>query len=203
MMQAIVHSIGAANLRKVRNWSWRKVRNRVTLRSTWALGNFMLRTVGEKSALATSRTEQMSDNLLMRARLLSKAITAIYDDELRPLEISSAQFALLSAICRTEPVTRAEIARLQHLNRSTLTRDLKAILSEGWIEEVRENADGRSRPIALTRLGRELILNAQPALRAAQAQAEALLGKDCMIAIVNIADRIMDQQTSVGLTQKP
>jgi DNA-binding MarR family transcriptional regulator len=145
----------------------------------------------------------MSDDLLMRARLLSKAITAIYDDELRPLEISSAQFALLSAICRIEPVTRAEIARLQHLNRSTLTRDLKAILSEGWIEEVRENADGRSRPIALTRLGRELILNAQPAWRAAQAHAEALLGKDSMIAIVSIADRIMDQQTSVGLTQKP
>ena len=151
---------------------------------------------GRKLAEAGRSSAGAGDSVLMRARLLSKAITAIYDDELRPLEISSAQFALLSAICRIEPVTRAEIARLQHLNRSTLTRDLKAILSEGWVEEVRENADGRSRPVALTRLGRELILNAQPGWAAAQAQAEALLGKDGTIAIKSIADRIMDHPTS-------
>ena len=56
----------------------------------------MLRMVGEKLALGTSLTEQMGNDLFVCARLLSKAITAIYDDELRPLEISAAEFALLS-----------------------------------------------------------------------------------------------------------
>jgi DNA-binding MarR family transcriptional regulator len=89
-------------------------------------------------------------------------------------------------------VTRAEIARLQHLNKSTLTRDLKAVLSAGWIEEVRETANGRSKPIALTRAGQQLMLNAQSAWLAAQAKTKALLGRDGMNAIRSITDRLMD-----------
>jgi hypothetical protein len=73
-----------------------------------------------------------------------------------------------------------------------LTRDLKAVLSEGWIEEVRVGANGRSRPVALTRAGKELMLIAQPAWLAAQVEAEALLGKDGMIAVICITDRIVD-----------
>jgi DNA-binding MarR family transcriptional regulator len=90
------------------------------------------------------------------------------------------------------PKSRAEIARLQHLNKSTLTRDLKAVLSEGWIEEVRVGANGRSRPVALTKAGKELMLIAQPAWLTAQVEAEALLGKDGMIAVISITDRIVD-----------
>jgi DNA-binding MarR family transcriptional regulator len=139
---------------------------------------------------------QMADSVFTRARLLSKTVTAICDDKLRPFGVSSAQFALLIAVCRTEPVTRAEIARLQHLSKSTLTRDLKAVLSEGWIEEVRDGANGRSRPVALTRVGKELMLNAQPAWLTAQVQAEALLGKDGIIALISITDCILDHPTS-------
>ena len=125
-----------------------------------------------------------------------EGVTAICDDKLRPFGVSSTQFALLIAVCRIEPATRAEIARLQHLNKSSLTRDLKVVLSEGWIEEVRRSANGRSRPVALTRVGKELMLNAQPAWLKAQVQAEALLGVDGMTTLINITDRILDQPTS-------
>jgi DNA-binding MarR family transcriptional regulator len=129
-------------------------------------------------------------------RLLAKAATR-YDDKLRPFGIGSVQFALLTAIRRAEPVTRAEIARLQNLNRSTLSRDLKAALSEGWIEEVRKGANGRSRPVVLTKAGKELMLDAQSVLLTAQAQAEALLGEDGVIALINITDRILDWAISI------
>jgi DNA-binding MarR family transcriptional regulator len=128
--------------------------------------------------------------LLMRTRLISRIITDIYDEQLRPLEISSAQFALLVAICQVHPATRADIGRHQHLDRSTLTRHLKVLLSEGWAEEIREGADGRSRPIVLTMAGMDLLRKAAPAWQAAQAQAKTLLDKDDVIAIMNIANRI-------------
>ena len=134
----------------------------------------------------------MPEFIFTRTRLLSKAVTAICDHKLQPFGIGSAQFALLITICRREPITRAEIARLQHLNKSTLTRDLKAVLSEGWIEEVRVGANGRSRPVALTKAGKELMLIAQPAWLTAQVEAEALLGKDGTIAVISITDRIVD-----------
>jgi DNA-binding MarR family transcriptional regulator len=133
----------------------------------------------------------VNDSLLVQARLLSKTVTAIFDERLRPYGASSAQFALLALIGKTEPITRARIARLQHLDKSTLTRNLRAILSEGWAVEVPENANGRSRPIALSPTGKALLLNAQSAWLAAQEQATALLGDDAATAIVNCAERII------------
>jgi DNA-binding MarR family transcriptional regulator len=146
----------------------------------------------EKSVLTAELTPWTGNSIVACARLLSKRVTAIYDDKLRPFGVASTQFALLMEINRKEPVTRAEIARLQHLNKSTLTRDLKAIASAGLIAEVRKGANGRSRPVALTSGGKELVLNARPAWLAAQASAEALLGRDGMNIICNIADRLLD-----------
>jgi DNA-binding MarR family transcriptional regulator len=150
-----------------------------------------LRKVDDRSVLISDLITGIDDNVLVRARLLSRAVTAIYDDKLRTFGISSAQFALLAVIGQTEPATRSEIARHQHLDKSTLTRNLRAILSEGWVKEVSENADGRSRPLALTTAGKELLHTAEPAWLAAQAQAGALLGKEGMTAVINIADRIL------------
>ena len=130
--------------------------------------------------------------LLMRTRLISRVITDIYDEQLRSLDISSAQFALLVAIYQVQPATRADIGRHQHLDRSTLTRHLKVILSQGWAEEIREGADGRSRPIALTTAGMRMLQKAEPAWRAAQVQVKGLLGKDAFIAVVDLASRIID-----------
>jgi DNA-binding MarR family transcriptional regulator len=155
-----------------------------------------LRKVDDK-ALTQDLIAGIDDNVLARARLLSRAVTGIYDDKLRPFGISSAQFTLLAVIGHAEPTTRAEIARLQHLDKSTLTRNLRAILSEGWVEEVSASADGRSKPLALTAAGRELLLNARPAWLEAQAEVQALLGKDGMRAVISTADRILNRSEAL------
>ena len=118
---------------------------------------------------------QRDDNILARTRRLSRTVTEIYDDKLQPFGVSAVQFSLLETIGRMQPTTRAEIARKQELDKSTLTRDLKSILSDGWVEEVREGANGRTRPIALTEAGKQLLLDAELAWRAAQEEVTALL----------------------------
>jgi hypothetical protein len=55
--------------------------------------------------------EMASICVLMRTRLVSRVITGIYDEKLRPLGIGAAHFALLVVIYQTEPATRAEIGR--------------------------------------------------------------------------------------------
>jgi DNA-binding MarR family transcriptional regulator len=142
--------------------------------------------------------EMASTCLLMRTRLISKVITGIHDEKLRPLGIGSAQFALLVVIYQIEPATRATIGRFQHHDRSTLTRNLKVILAEGWAEEIQYQADartrpdGRSRPIVLTKAGKDLLHKAESAWRAAETQAKVLLGKEGELAVIEIANRIMD-----------
>ena len=130
--------------------------------------------------------------VLVRTRLISRLITGIHDEKLRPFGISSALFTLLVAIYQIEPATRAEIGRFLHLDRSTLTRHLKVILSEGWAEEVQHHRDGRNRPIVLTKAGKNLLHRAEPAWQVGQAFAAALLGKEGLIAVMDIANRIME-----------
>jgi DNA-binding MarR family transcriptional regulator len=128
--------------------------------------------------------------MLMRTRLISRVVTAIYDEKLRPFGIVSPQFALLAVISEIEPATRAEIGRYHHQDRSTLTRNLKLILSEGWAEEVQDGKGGRRKPIVLTQLGKDLLVRGAPAWRVAQAQALAVLGRDGVVAVMDIAHRI-------------
>ena len=142
--------------------------------------------------------EMGSTCVLMRSRLVTRLITGIYDEELRPFGIGSALFALLVVIYQIEPAARAKIARILRLDRSTLTRNLKVIFSEGWAEEIqyqagaRSRPDGRSRPIVLTKAGKDLLHRAEPAWQVAQVHAMALLGKDGLIAVTDVANRIME-----------
>jgi DNA-binding MarR family transcriptional regulator len=115
------------------------------------------------------------DSAFMQTRRLSRAVTEICDAKLQPFGISAVQFSLLEVINRLAPATRAAIARNQKLDKSTLTRDLKSILCQGWIKEVRHGANGRNRPVALTTAGKQLLLETESAWRAAQDEVKALL----------------------------
>jgi DNA-binding MarR family transcriptional regulator len=129
--------------------------------------------------------------LLMRSRLISRVTTAIHDEALRPLGIGSAQLVLLVVIFQIQPASRATIGRFHHQDRSTLTRNLQVILSEGWAEEVADETKGRSRPIALTQAGKDLIVRTAPVWRQAQDKTKALLGKAGAEAVTSIADGIL------------
>ena len=122
------------------------------------------------------------ETIFARARRLSRAVTEIYDDKLQPFGVSAVQFSLLETIGRMQPTTRAEIARKQELDKSTLTRDLKSMLSDGWVEEVREGANGRSKPIALTKAGKQLLLDAELAWLSAQEEGTSLLRQSGLFA---------------------
>ena len=125
--------------------------------------------------------------LLTRARQISRVLTALYDDALRSFGISSPQFTLLIMIARLGPVNRAEIGRQNHQERSTLTRNLQLLMTEGWVEEISDSAGGRSRPLALTAKGRGLLDVAGPAWRRAQFAAKAMLGDAGATSIVSMA----------------
>jgi DNA-binding MarR family transcriptional regulator len=133
-------------------------------------------------------SEIARDCLLTRTRRISRVMTGIYDGELRKFAINSPQFSLLVVISRLGSASRAEIGRENNQDRSTLTRNLQLMLSEGWIEEITHEQGGRRRAIVLTKAGKKLLHDAAPAWRAAQLQAKDLLGKVGVTAVKSIAD---------------
>ncbi len=128
--------------------------------------------------------------LLTRTRRMSRILTSIYDQALRPFGVNSPQFTLLVLISRIGPASRADIGRENHQERSTLTRNLQIMLAEGWIEEVPALTQGRSRPVAVTAAGHALLQSAAPAWRSAQSQANEVLGKQGAAAILGIAQHL-------------
>jgi DNA-binding MarR family transcriptional regulator len=126
--------------------------------------------------------------LLTRTRRISRVITNIYDQALRPYGLNAPQFSLLVLIAKLGGASRAEIGRANHQERSTLTRNLALLLAEGWVEETMSEAGGRSRPIVISKAGREVLASAGPAWRSAQGKAKRLLGGEGVAAIVGIAD---------------
>jgi DNA-binding MarR family transcriptional regulator len=137
-------------------------------------------------AIASLVTEVVEHCLMTRTRRISRVVTSLFDQALRPHGLSSSQFSLLVLIARMNGASRAEIGRANHQERSTSTRNLQLVLDQGWAEEIIPEK-GRSRPIMISKAGRELLAQALPAWRAAQVKAKQLLGVDGASAIVQLS----------------
>lgn len=118
------------------------------------------------------------DCLLSRARILNRVLTGIYDDEFRSYGLKATQLNLLVLIARVGPVRRIDIGKRLHLDPSTLTRNLKIMMINGWIEELIDGEDGRGSPLQVTAKGRDLLSQIVPSWRKAQDRARKLIGDE-------------------------
>lgn len=134
--------------------------------------------------------EIASGCVLTRTRLIARVITSIYDDALRPFGIQASQFALLVMIAKIGPARRAEVGRINQQDRSTLTRNLKIMLREGWIEEVPDR-NGNGRLVTASEAGLRLMEAAAPVWREAQMKACARLGEAGAATVSDIGNRLL------------
>lgn len=116
--------------------------------------------------------------LLMRVRKLDRVLTGIYDAELRPFGLKATQTNLLVLVAKAGPIRRIEIGKRLRLDPSTLTRNLKIMLTNGWIKEIADGEDGRGLPVQITAQGRDLLSQIGPSWRKAQIRTEKFLGED-------------------------
>jgi DNA-binding MarR family transcriptional regulator len=147
------------------------------------------KTTRKHESVASLVDEVTRDCLMTRSRRISRVVTNIFDQELRPFGVSSSQFSLLVLIAGMDGASRAELGRANHQERSTSTRNLQLVLDQGWAEEMIPEK-GRSRPIVISKAGRELLAEAIPAWRAAQVKARQLLGHNGASAIVDLSARL-------------
>jgi DNA-binding MarR family transcriptional regulator len=116
--------------------------------------------------------------LLGRVRKLDRVLTGIYDAEFRPFGLKATQINLLVLVAKAGPIRRIEIAKELHLDPSTLTRNLKIMLTNGWIKEIADGEDGRGLPVEVTPQGRDLLNQIGPSWRNAQTRTQKLIGDE-------------------------
>jgi DNA-binding MarR family transcriptional regulator len=130
--------------------------------------------------------DMVSECLMNRARLLSRHLTAIYEDELRTLGLRGSQLNVLAAIAYVGPVRRSDLAKAMHIDISTLTRNLRVMETNDWIAPVADRSDGRGAPIRITKAGQDLLARAMPLWRTAQRRTSELLGSEGRAALVSL-----------------
>ncbi len=119
--------------------------------------------------------------LAAKARLVSRAVSSIYDEELRPLGIKVSQLNILVLTYHLGIARPAVVCEMLHLDTSTVSRNVERMRAKGWLEVVPEA--GRAQPFRLTRAGEDVIKKAEPAWKAAQERAQQLLGDDLVQAL--------------------
>ncbi len=121
----------------------------------------------------TPEREIASECLAVRLRMLSRLVTNVYEDALRPFGVRVSQMNILVAIAAMGPVQGVDLANRLGLDPSTLSRDLERMLAHGWVSATAGR--GRARKLEATDAGRELLAGILPAWRLAQEQARRLL----------------------------
>ena len=112
------------------------------------------------------------------ARRAARAVTQLYDRHLHASGVEGTQFALLSVMAALGSSRQASIGQAFALDKTTLSRNLKLMQRNGWIEAAAAD-DRRERRYTLTDAGQERLAAARPnwqraqeGLRAAMSAAE-------------------------------
>jgi DNA-binding MarR family transcriptional regulator len=114
--------------------------------------------------------------LCLHVQRAARAVARRFDEALRPLALTNGQFSLLMSLNRPEPPSIGSVANLLAMDRTTLTANLKPLERRGLVTVTVDEADKRSRRMALTSAGRSLLAAAVPIWKRTHAAIDRLLG---------------------------
>lgn len=118
-----------------------------------------------------------ADCLCFRARRVSRALTRMYDEALRPLGIAATQLTLLNAVAMAgEGGTMGMLADVLAMDQTTLSRNLRPLERADLVRVTRHPADRRVRVAVLTPAGQRVVEEALPLWTRAHERVVAALG---------------------------
>jgi len=126
--------------------------------------------------------------LATRVRQLSRIITRVYDDAMRPIGITASQYTLLAQLASRDSITAVEIGHVLDIEKSTLSRNLKRLLALGHII-MDPPAGRRGRGLHLTVKGQAVLKEAFPIWQDAQKRAVSVMGAESR----NVLDSLLGQ----------
>ena len=126
-------------------------------------------------------------------RKVTRAVTQLYNEMLRPAGLRGTQFSLLVVVRMAGPVGVTHLAELTVMDRTTLTRNLELLQEQGLIE-IAAGTDRRSRIVTITAEGNAAIAEALPFWKKAQSHVVNSLGQE------RWADMLTDLRELVAVT---
>ncbi|MDQ2093181.1 MarR family winged helix-turn-helix transcriptional regulator [Rhodalgimonas zhirmunskyi] len=116
--------------------------------------------------------------LCLHLQRAARLVARRFDQALRPLDLTNAQFSLLMALNRPAPPRISDLVPLLGQDRTTLTAALKPLERRDLVLRLADTDDARARRLALTDGGRALLKRAVPIWRDTHAALDATLAPD-------------------------
>ena len=118
-------------------------------------------------------------------RQATRAVSRLYDEELRGVGLRTTQYSLLRRLSAAGEVRQRDLGGLTSLDETTLTRNLRPLIDAGWVA-IRPGEDRREKLVRLTDAGRALLQEARPAWERAQERLRARLPKETWSSLLNV-----------------
>src|SRR5215469_13434011 len=118
-------------------------------------------------------------------RQATRAVSRLYDEELRGVGLRTTQYSLLRRLSSAGEVRQRDLGGLTSLDETTLTRNLRPLIDAGWVA-IRPGEDRREKLIRLTDAGAAKLQEARPAWERAQERMRSRLPKGTWAALLEL-----------------
>ena len=123
--------------------------------------------------------------LCFALRQASRAVSRLYDEELRGVGLRVTQYSLLQSLRRSGELRQRDLAERTLHDETSLTRGLRPLVEAGWVA-VRAGDDRREKWFRITADGEAKLVAARPAWERAQARIQTLLPETAWRSLVEI-----------------
>src|SRR5262249_2948987 len=107
-------------------------------------------------------------------RRASRAVSRLYDEELRAVRLRTTQYSLLRLLARAGKIRQRDLGDLMFLDETTVTRNLRPLIGRAWVA-LRAGQDRREKRVAITEVGTAKLEEAGPAWERAQERMRSVL----------------------------
>ena len=145
---------------------------------------------GKSTTQTSNAWDEIGKNCLAgRIRVLSRAVTSIFDQAMRHHGFTVPQMNILACVASIGQARPSLVSEVLHMDHTTTSRNLDRMIKNGWLEYV-PDADGRAKPIQVTAAGKRLMKKALPDWRRAQKEAQEFLGTEVAEAVAGRAGQL-------------
>lgn len=133
-------------------------------------------------------------------RRVSRSVTTLFDKAIQASGLRSTQFAILTAVAKTQPVSIGTIADLLVIDATTLTRSLNLLRKLGYLT-ISPRGAKRQRFLNLTDEGEKALARAVPLWRKIQQAFVDQIGEDRWRTLQAELEDL--SKTAVSMDKKP
>jgi DNA-binding MarR family transcriptional regulator len=118
-------------------------------------------------------------------RQADRAVSRLYDEELRGVGLRTTQYSLLRRLSSAGEVRQRDLGELTSLDETTITRNLRPLIDAGLVA-VRVGEDRREKLVRLSDVGAGKLREAGPAWERAQERLQSRLPQQTWAALLDL-----------------